>query len=81
MFHITANIEAIYDVLFVGDHFLKDAFTKFMRQKAILAMSSKKPEVAPYILEYYNVFTQFNGAGVKTAVGRLVNSLIEGLNK
>ena len=79
-FLLSASIEAVYDITFVGDMFLKDAFNEINRQKNVSAMDRKKNMVPLYMLEYYNAFGFYNGAGVKTAVGRIVNSLIKALN-
>ena len=76
---ITDTVQAIYDVWFVGDGFFREVFPALqaMQQQAKLTKSS-----VPYLYEYYNVFGYYSmrSSGMRYCIGRILNSLIVGLN-
>ena len=75
------NTPALYDVWVLGDNFVKELFPAFEAIKFKSQHDSKT--TATYMQEYYNLraFNNLLSGGVKLAVVRVVNSLIEGINR
>ena len=75
----TEAVQVIYDIWFLEDEFFRDVFQAFqaIRQQAKLTRTT-----IPYLYNYYNVFGYYamRSSGNKHIIGRIVNSLIVGLN-
>ena len=78
---ITDSIQAIYDVWFVGDSFMRDTYQTF---RAIINESHLNRKVTQlYLREYNNVkgfYYPSAIAGIKYTMTRILNSVIEALN-
>ena len=76
---ISENVQAIYDVWFVGDQFFREVFLILQSLKRCAKVQEEEP---PYIYEYYNVFGYYTmwTSGVKRSISRILNSLVTGLN-
>lgn len=83
-------MEALFDVWFVGDTSLNSSSQAFkdmqLKAKAVIKFNEDEhlhKEVIPYFYEYYNVsmYTQLGSAGVRSVLGRILNSLLEAINK
>ena len=81
-FHITilANIQAIKDIWFVGDQFLREVFYTLpaMKRQAEVRKASQM-----YIYNQFNVegFFPSNFNGIRSPFTRILNGVIFGLNK
>ena len=82
---VADNAQAIFNVWFVGDQFIKDVHNTY---KAIIDQTSsksttKKTDPPPYTQEQFNVrmyYKQFT-SGVRYAATRMINSLLDALNE
>ena len=77
---IAATVEAIYDVWFVGDDFMRQSMNTLPTWRSQAAGDKNFPQ--PYVYDYYNVFfyTQRKCASNMHVISRITNSLIEGFN-
>ena len=73
------KVEAIYDVWFVGDEFFTKTFSEMQELRRRARAANAKP---PYLYDYYNVFGFYTlrSSGNTRSIGRMLNSLIVGLN-
>ena len=71
----------LFDVWFIGDQFLKQTFNAYTVIQEEARKNNKT--TCPYLQEYYNVDAFFEMAlgDVKTVTGRVVNTLIDTLNR
>ena len=83
------SLEAIFDVWFIGDTFVKKSFQGFKDMQLKAKSKNRAAEeageenvVLPYLYEFYNVFsyTQLGSSGIKSMLARIKNALKEGLN-
>ena len=82
LYHLVSdNIEAVYDVWFVGDQFLQDIYSTF--QAMINRATLDKRAWQPYLLEYYNPKGYFftSKGWLNSSTSRVLNKLIEALNE
>ena len=73
-------MQAIFDVWFLGDQFLKHSYNVFveLNDKAIANEQQRQPR--PYLFEYYNIIPFYErGLASDKSMIRIVNSLVEAL--
>ena len=80
---IADNISAIYDVCFIGDHFLREVMDTFhaIVRKAKMK-NEEKPTAIPYLEQYYNIQSFYAMASDQktTATSRNLNAAMAALN-
>ena len=73
------NVTAIQDAWFVGDEFLRQSFDTYTNLRTGSKIERKRP---PYLFEMYNVLGYYQSIrSMVPDLARVLNSLIEGLNK
>ena len=75
---IAGNTEAYHDLWIVGDTFLKETSSDLydLQDKA-----SQKQQPVPFIFKYFNVRGFYTNKGVRSGINRLLDPLVEALNK
>ena len=78
-YFIVDKVEAIYDVWLIGDEFFSKIYDSLKEWRCRTRAAKSKQ---PYLYDYYNVFGYYmlRSSGNRYAIGRVLNSLIVGLN-
>ena len=80
---ISDSIEAVHDIWFVGDAFLRETFNRFQEMINLAKLNTKNWQ--PYLLEYYNIKSFYAPAKIwqenDSATSRILNKLIDALNE
>ena len=73
------NVQAIYDVWFVGDQFFREVFPTLQSLKRRAKVQKINP---PYLYEYYNIFGYYSlmSSANKRCIAHLFNAIVTGLN-
>ena len=74
-------MQAIFDVWFLGDQFLKHSYNIFveLNDKEIANKQQKQP--TPYLFKYYNIIPVYErGLASDKSMTRIINSLVEALH-
>ena len=74
-------METFNDLWIVGDEFVQDTHNTL--QTLLYQAVKNRQKASMYLQEHYNVHMYFKNAsnGVKWAIGRIINSLIEAINE